>query len=209
MKRAIKICILSFSFLILVMPFRMIEASETNDRVISSIGDFLVDYSSENYGVVSSETKTFVIDGITYDLTTEIIKEEFLSLDEIIENKLRGNGFWTGCYATPGTYTIKSTLDVKLTPLSGKLVANTRFNLTNSSIAIESLNIGGTSSSTSTVKATTKKVHSTLAQFNYTMSYPGNSLYSPTTKNFTIETEIAKNTSSGGLMYRYKTDFYY
>lgn len=185
-------------------------AVNINNGVITVTDEFLADDLNDDYGVISSVTETLVgEDGVVYDLTTEVIKEEFLPVDEAIKKMQRGNGVWTGCYASPGTYTIKATLNLNKAPFFGTLVGNTRFNLTDTSVAIQSLNVGGTTVESSNVTTNAKIVSSTFAQFNYTAAYPGNSIYGAQTKKYTIETELAHNKTSSGLMYRYKVDFYY
>ena len=80
-------------------------AVNINNGVITVTDEFLADDLNDDYGVISSVTETLVgEDGVVYDLTTEVIKEEFLPVDEAIKKMQRGNGVWTGCYASPGTY---------------------------------------------------------------------------------------------------------
>ena len=73
-------------------------------------------------------------------------------------------------------------MNLNKAPFFGTLVGNTRFNLTDTSVAIQSLNVGGTTVESSNVTTNAKIVSSTFAQFNYTVAYPGNSIYGAQTK---------------------------
>lgn len=61
-------------------------AVNINNGVITVTDEFLADDLNDDYGVISSVTETLVgEDGVVYDLTTEVIKEEFLPVDEAIK----------------------------------------------------------------------------------------------------------------------------
>ena len=209
MKSIIKSCLV-FVFLLTISNKSLIQAADPEDAVrkVTLTNEFVANDSSNDYGVISSTKETFFDEnGYEYTLTTEVIKEEYLPLDEILRQ--RGNGFWTSCFASPGTYTIVNKFHMNRLPYDALLVGNVVFNLNTSSVSIKDVNPGGTTSKVSAITSSATKVNSTFAKFNYKLVYPGNSTFNPQTAYVTMDTELAHGYSGSQLLYRYITNFYY
>lgn len=210
MKSIIKSLLISV-FLLTISNTELVQAAiqDENVRKVTLINEFVMDESSDDYGLISSVEKTFFDDnGNAYTLTTNVFKEEFIPLGELLKQQ-RGNGSWTSCFASPGTYRITSRLNVNHSPFDALAVGNVVIKLTNSSVSITDVNTGGTTSKVSSISATANKVSSTFARFDYTVSYPGNSIHNPQTTYVSMDTEVAHGYSGSQLLYRYITNYYY
>lgn len=208
MKKRILFCLFSSICILSMNAWKIQAATNEQNKVILMSTEISAEELLAGEDVISFEDVVFKLDnGEEVRVTSEISKEENL-LDEAVDNRFERT--WTGCYASPGSYYHKYTFTVDRAPYKGTtLVGNTRFKLTTSSIAIETVNTGGTKVMNATYTSSAEKIHSTLAQFNFKLNHPGGGAYQAQSKEYTLETQLGFANTSAGLMYRTRLTAYY